>query len=42
MLRRTLNTMNPVEAMEQLTKQLVKFPSNADFIRLIAGAKILD
>lgn len=42
MLRRTLNTMNPVEAMEQLTKQLAKFPSNADFIRLIAGAKILD
>lgn len=36
-LRRTLNTMHPVEAMEQLTKQLSRFPSNKDFIRLIAA-----
>ena len=39
MIRRTLNSMHPVEAMEQLTKQLVRFPSNAEFLRLIAGAK---
>ena len=42
MLRRTLATMHPVDAMEQLTKQLGRFPSNAEFIRLIAGAKVLD
>ena len=42
MLRRTLNTMHPVEAMEQLTKQLERFPSNADFIRLISASKVLD
>ncbi len=42
MLRRTLNTMHPVEAMEQLTKQLTRFPSNQEFIRLIAAAKVLD
>lgn len=39
MIRRTLNSMHPVEAMEQLTKQLGRFPSNAEFLRLIAGAK---
>jgi transcription termination factor Rho len=39
-LRRTLNTMHPVEAMEQLTKQLARFPSNKEFIRLIAAAKL--
>lgn len=39
MLRRTLNTMHPVEAMEQLTKQLTRFKSNAEFIKLIAAAK---
>lgn len=39
MLRRTLNTMHPVEAMEQLTKQLARFPSNKEFIRLIAASK---
>ncbi len=42
MLRRTLNTMHPVEAMEQLTKQLARFPSNKEFIRLISAAKVLD
>ncbi len=42
MLRRTLNTMHPVDAMEQLTKQLSRFPSNKEFIRLISAAKILD
>jgi transcription termination factor Rho len=40
MLRRTLNTMHPVEAMEQLTKQLARFPSNKEFIRLISNAKL--
>jgi transcription termination factor Rho len=42
MLRRTLTTMHHVDAMEQLTRQLAKFKSNAEFIRLISGAKILD
>jgi len=42
MLRRTLTSMHPVDAMEQLTKQLGKFKSNADFIKLISGAKVLD
>jgi transcription termination factor Rho len=42
MLRRTLATMHPVDAMEQLTKQLGRFPSNNEFIKLIAGAKALD
>ncbi len=37
MLRRTLTTMNPVDAMEQLVKQLGKFKSNREFIRLISG-----
>ncbi len=40
MLRRTLNSMHPVEAMEQLTKQLSRFDSNRDFIKLIAAAKL--
>ena len=42
MLRRTLATMHPVEAMEQLTAKLAKFKTNKDFIELIAGAKITD
>jgi len=37
MLRRTLNSMNPVDAMEQLTKQLMKFKTNDDFLTLIKG-----
>jgi transcription termination factor Rho len=36
-LRRTLTQMNPIEAMEQLTKQLSRFDSNAEFIHLISG-----
>ncbi len=42
MIRRTLNTMNPVEAMEQLTTQLGKFKTNKEFLKLIASARILD
>jgi transcription termination factor Rho len=38
MLRRTLATMHPVEAMEQLTSRLAKFKTNKQFIELIAGA----
>jgi transcription termination factor Rho len=39
MLRRTLATMHPVDAMEQLTAKLAKFKSNQEFIDLIAGAR---
>jgi transcription termination factor Rho len=39
MLRRTLSSMHPVDAMEQLTKQLSKYKTNADFIKLIASAR---
>ena len=39
MLRRTLSSMHPVEAMEQLTKQLGRFKSNAEFLKLISGRK---
>ena len=39
MLRRTLSSMNPVDAMEQLTKQLGQFKTNAEFIKLINGAR---
>ncbi|HID74516.1 MAG TPA: transcription termination factor Rho [Planctomycetaceae bacterium] len=42
MLRRTLATMHPVEAMEQLTSKLSKFSSNREFIELISGAKVVD
>ncbi len=42
MLRRTLSTMHHVDAMEQLTKQLAKFKSNSEFIKLIAGAAARD
>ena len=42
MLRRTLTSMNPVDAMEQLTKQLGRFKTNEEFINLISGAKVLD
>ncbi len=37
MLRRTLNSMNPVDAMEQLTKQLGRFKTNDEFLNLIRG-----
>jgi len=40
MLRRTLSTMHPVDAMEQLTSKLAKFKSNQEFIDLISGAKV--
>jgi transcription termination factor Rho len=39
MLRRTLSTMHHVDAMEQLTKQLAKFKTNKEFIKLIAGSR---
>ena len=39
MLRRTLSSMHPCDAMEQLTKQLGRFESNKEFIELISGAK---
>ena len=39
MLRRTLSSMHPCDAMEQLTKQLGRFDSNKEFIELISGAK---
>ena len=42
MLRRTLSTMHPVDAMEQLTAKLAKFKSNKEFINLISGAKNID
>jgi transcription termination factor Rho len=35
MLRRSLISLSPVEAMEQLTKTLLKFPTNADFLARI-------
>ena len=40
MLRRTLSSMHHIEAMEQLTKQLSRFPSNKEFIKLISGARL--
>jgi transcription termination factor Rho len=40
MLRRTLSSMNPVDAMEQLTKQLSKYKTNAEFIKLISAARM--
>jgi transcription termination factor Rho len=39
MLRRTLSSMHHVDAMEQLVKQLSKFKSNKEFIKLIAGSR---
>ncbi len=40
MLRRTLSSMHPVDAMEQLTKQLGRFKTNAEFIKLISSARM--
>ena len=37
MLRRTLSSMNHVDAMEQLVKQLGRFKTNEEFIKLISG-----
>jgi transcription termination factor Rho len=42
MLRRTLSTMHPVDAMEQLTAQLGKFRTNREFIELISAARSRD
>jgi len=42
LLRRTLATMHPIEAMEQLTAKLGKFKSNQEFIDLISGARVMD
>lgn len=42
MLRRTLSSMHPCDAMEQLVKQLGRFESNEEFLKLIAGAKLAD
>lgn len=42
LLRRTLATMHPIEAMEQLTAKLAKFKSNQEFIDLISGARVMD
>ena len=42
MLRRTLSSMHPVDAMEQLVKQLGRFKTNADFIKLISGTRLDD
>ena len=39
MLRRTLSSMHPCDAMEQLTKQFGRFETNDEFIKLISGAK---
>lgn len=39
MLRRTMSSMHPCDAMEQLTKQLGRFDTNEEFIKLISGAK---
>jgi transcription termination factor Rho len=40
MLRRTLSSMHHVDAMEQLTKQLGRFKTNAEFIKLISGQRL--
>jgi transcription termination factor Rho len=42
MLRRTLASMHPVDAMEQLTAKLAKFKSNQEFIDLISRAHMVD
>ncbi|HEY6565862.1 MAG TPA: transcription termination factor Rho [Pirellulaceae bacterium] len=42
MLRRTLTSMHHVDAMDQLTRQLGKFKSNADFLKLISGSRMDD
>jgi len=42
LLRRTLSSMHPVDAMEQLTTQLAKRKSNKEFIDLISAAHVSD
>jgi transcription termination factor Rho len=41
LLRRTLSSFNPTEAMERLTDRLGRFPSNEEFTRLITGAQAI-
>jgi len=41
-LRRMLATMHPVDAMEQLTSKLGRYPSNREFIELISAARSVD
>lgn len=41
LLRRTLSSLNPTEAMERLTDRLGRFSSNEEFTRLIAGAQAI-
>jgi len=41
MLRRTLTSMHHVDAMEQLTTQLSRFKTNAEFIQLISGSSAM-
>ncbi|WP_460166163.1 transcription termination factor Rho [Thermostilla marina] len=41
-LRRMLASMQPVDAMEQLTAKLAKYKSNAEFIELISGVHVSD
>lgn len=41
LLRRTLATMHPREAMEHLTARLAKFGSNREFIAMLGGVKTL-
>jgi len=38
LLRRTLATVHPVEAMEQLTTKLTRFESNRHLVKLLAGS----
>lgn len=38
-LRRTLSSMHPIEAMEQLTTKLAKIKSNAEFVEMIQAAR---
>jgi transcription termination factor Rho len=42
LLRRTLNSMDAVEAMERLTRQLAQHPSNKPFLQLIQGRAARD
>lgn len=42
MLRRTLSSMHPVDAMEQLTKQLDKYDANKEFLERINAARVVD
>ena len=42
MLRRTLSTMHPVDAMEQLIDNLMKFETNKEFVEMISGVALRD